>query len=248
MKVLAAGSLIQAMALIKEAYPGPFEAEYGPAGFLRERIEQGERADLFLSANTAHPEKLLKAGLVKKAIPFAANTLCLIVREGLEGRDWFELISDPRLKVGITVPGKDPSGDYAFEFFDRIEKDHPPVGARLKERSRQLFGGGPGAGLPIPPGENPVSFFIGAGEADLFVAYKSIALSGAVSPLSYVDIPPAYNIRALYAMGIITGAGEALGEFLCSSEGQDCLIRAGFTGISNSTPPGVSAPPDSTAF
>jgi molybdate transport system substrate-binding protein len=65
-KVFAAGSLTGALTAIIKAYQEKtgvhVQAEFGPAGLLRERIEGGERPDIFASANMAHPQAAIKAG------------------------------------------------------------------------------------------------------------------------------------------------------------------------------------------
>lgn len=50
---------------------------------LETQIEQGAPADVFLSADTTNPDKLVAAGLaVSPAVPFAGNTLVIIVPKG----------------------------------------------------------------------------------------------------------------------------------------------------------------------
>src|SRR5262245_18431350 len=64
--VFGAGSLREVMAQITADYQGKHggtvRAEFGPSGLMRERIERGERVDLFASADMGHPLKLLEQG------------------------------------------------------------------------------------------------------------------------------------------------------------------------------------------
>ncbi|MGB3390481.1 MAG: substrate-binding domain-containing protein, partial [Pseudaminobacter sp.] len=59
--VHAAGSLRNVLpvltAAFKEGQGVEFVVRHGPAGLLRERIEAGDRPDLFLSANFGHPAR-----------------------------------------------------------------------------------------------------------------------------------------------------------------------------------------------
>lgn len=55
MRVLAAGSLKTVWPAMMAHFPHPVETHFGPAGLLRERIEAGERCDLFASASEEHP-------------------------------------------------------------------------------------------------------------------------------------------------------------------------------------------------
>ena len=66
-RVYAAGSLV---APLKQAIKAAgldtsqvADPVFGPSGGLRERIEKGEAADIFLSADTAHPPRWRLSGL-----------------------------------------------------------------------------------------------------------------------------------------------------------------------------------------
>src|ERR1700742_1851069 len=55
---------------------------FGGSGLLRERIEKGEKADLFLSADVGSPRKLASdAKTVVPAIAFSRNRMCVISRK-----------------------------------------------------------------------------------------------------------------------------------------------------------------------
>ncbi|MGH7045590.1 MAG: substrate-binding domain-containing protein [Stellaceae bacterium] len=68
--VLAAGSLREVLGGIGSQYRNitgvNVTADFGPSGVLRERVEHGERADLFASADVGHPLILLKEGLAQR--------------------------------------------------------------------------------------------------------------------------------------------------------------------------------------
>ena len=82
--LLAAGSLKSAflplLARFQQLSGIQVEAQFGPAGLLRERIEGGERCSLFACANTEHPQALLPAGHAINSCSFAANRLMLNAR------------------------------------------------------------------------------------------------------------------------------------------------------------------------
>jgi molybdate transport system substrate-binding protein len=66
LRVLGAGSLKEVMGEIGKRYEQVTGvravADFGPSGLLRERIEKGEYADLFASADMGHPLKLWRDG------------------------------------------------------------------------------------------------------------------------------------------------------------------------------------------
>lgn len=68
----------------------------------------------FASANAAHPQALLQAGLAQECRGFASNQLMLTARRSPDndGLDWLALLSTPRLRLATSTPGCDPSGDY----------------------------------------------------------------------------------------------------------------------------------------
>lgn len=68
----------------------------------------------FASANAAHPQALLQAGLAQECRGFASNQLMLTARRSPDndGTDWLALLSTTRLRLATSTPGCDPSGDY----------------------------------------------------------------------------------------------------------------------------------------
>ncbi len=82
--LLAAGSLRSAflplVAHFRQHTGLAVDAQFGPAGLLRERIEAGAPCAVFASANAAHPQALLQAGLTQECQGFAGNQLMLTAR------------------------------------------------------------------------------------------------------------------------------------------------------------------------
>src|SRR5579863_3595995 len=80
MRVLAAGSLREVIGEIGQRYMNAtgiqVVANFGPSGVLRERIEKGEKADLFASADMGHPLELLADGRATRVAMFTRNALC----------------------------------------------------------------------------------------------------------------------------------------------------------------------------
>jgi molybdate transport system substrate-binding protein len=60
--VYSAGSMTGALGAMLKRYTAETgqqtDLHTGPAGLMRERIEAGDKVDLFVSANMAHPQKL----------------------------------------------------------------------------------------------------------------------------------------------------------------------------------------------
>src|SRR5690606_37243315 len=86
-RLYAAGSLRAVLEEISAQFAaesGPKVAgTYGPSGLLRDRIAKGEPAEVFASANMAHPSALAKDGKAGPVVMFARNELCALARPGV---------------------------------------------------------------------------------------------------------------------------------------------------------------------
>lgn len=237
LKVLSAGSLRHAfpaiIATFGEASGFNVSLTLGPAGLLRERIEEGEGFDLFASANMEHPRRLASLGIAEDAICFARNRFCVIARAdlGLTMENFLEILSDPSITIGTSTPGDDPSGDYAFDVFDNIEASHPGLGKAMKARSRQLVGG---RNLPpAAPSAGPGSL-IADGKVDVMASYYSNArLVEDNAAFSVVDVPSKYAPIVNYGLCIRRDAplaAQLFRDFLLGDVGQGILRASGFMG------------------
>ena len=86
-KLHAAGSLKAAMSDIADLYEKTHGVTvvraFGPSGLLRERIEGGEAAEVYASANMKHPTTLATAGRSGPVALFARNRLCALAQADL---------------------------------------------------------------------------------------------------------------------------------------------------------------------
>lgn len=118
LRVLVAGSLREAIGEIGARHSATagvaVSANFGPSGLLRERIEKGERADVFASADMGNPLKLLAEGRAIRVAMFTRNALCGIAlpKVGLTTAHFLDRLLDPRVKLGTSTPRNDPGGDY----------------------------------------------------------------------------------------------------------------------------------------
>jgi molybdate transport system substrate-binding protein len=234
-KVLAAGSLRRAWAPLCEAFQdktgGKVVTEFGPAGLLRERIEQGEKVDIFASANTAHPLALQQHGKALEVDVFCGNSLCVTARKGpeLEKLNWLNVLLDSRFRLATSTPQSDPSGDYTWQMFELIERRHPGAGEALRNKALRLVGGAKSA--KVPEGKLAAEWLICSGQADVFIGYTSYAtLLRENDALEVFNVPADYNVRARYALATCTEKGKPLAEFILSETGQHILQNAGFCG------------------
>ncbi|WP_271895128.1 molybdate ABC transporter substrate-binding protein [Candidatus Phyllobacterium onerii] len=234
--VLAAGSLRNAFGAIIDAFRRDtnilVEADYGPAGLLRERIEQGAYFDLFASANMDHPRNLQEKGIAGPVMRFARNRLCIIAERdlGVTRENLLDVMLDPSVKLGTSTPHADPSGDYALEFFARANALRPGIGDDLAAKALQLVSGPDSPA--IPTGISAAGWLISQGKADLFISYSSNGiLASHDSDLIVVDLPDALNPTAEYGFTSNPAASQGarvFGEFLLAEISQMILKNHGF--------------------
>jgi len=238
-RVYAAGSLRAALTDIARTFearsPGlKVEAEFAASGLLRERIEKGEAAHIFASADVGHPTKLADDGYAKtKVAIFARNQLCALGREGLKisPATLLETILDPALRLGTSTPTADPSGDYAFALFAKADVKRPGARAALEGKALQLTGG-PNS-EKAPPGRNQYAWVMASGKADVFLTYftNAILAHREVPSLQIVLIPPELNVAADYGMIVLKNApmpATLLAHFILGEDGQSILVKHGF--------------------
>ena len=239
--VHAAGSLraplTQAAQAFEQAHPGTRIAlSFGASGLLRDRIAGGEQADVFASANMTHPQSLSAGGAWGPSRAFARNALCALARPGLGvTRDTLvKAMLDPQIRVGTSTPRADPSGDYAFELFERVERSGaaPAGSARALAAKALQLTGGPNSPAP-PAGRNVYGMLVANGQADVFLTYCTNAVVAVAEEpgLQLVEVPPAINVSAEYGLAVRRGAplaAQAFADGLVDGAGQGALRKAGF--------------------
>jgi len=237
-RLYAAGSLRAALNEVGAAFAAAtgvkVVAEYGPSGLLRDRIAKGAPADVFASANMSHPESLAKAGKAGPVVLFARNRLCALTRPqvNVTSATLLDRMLDRAVKLGTSTPKADPSGDYAFELFEKAGKIRPGAGKALSARALQLTGGP--SSPPPPKSRSQYAELVRTGQADIFLTYCTNALQAReeVPELQIVAIPEPLAVGADYGLTVIAGArpeAARFAEFVLSAKGQAILRDAGFT-------------------
>jgi ABC-type molybdate transport system substrate-binding protein len=233
----AAGSLRGALTDVARAFETAngitVQAKWGPSGTLRDTIVAGERAEVFASANMAHPESLAKARRAAPVMLFARNRLCALARPGLALTP--ETLLDAMLrddvKLGTSTPRADPSGDYAFEVFAKAEAVKPGSRATLEQKALQLTGGATSA--QPPEGRSAYGWHIAEGRADIFLNYcTAAAVAVQENPgQQVVALPETLAVAADYGLTVMNDASPAafrFALFIMSGDGQRILANHGF--------------------
>ncbi|MEH2288891.1 molybdate ABC transporter substrate-binding protein [Nostoc sp.] len=253
-KLYAAGSLRDSLTEVAESfnekYGIPVETRFGPSGLTREFIEQefsktGKSADVFASADIDNPQTLFEEGLSEPVVNFTSNRITAVVRSGLNitSDNLLDFLLKPEIKVGTSTPIADPSGDYAWQIFDKADQVTPGNSQILKNKALQLVGGNPNAPI-VPNGKNSLVYFLQeTKQADIFLAYytsgKTAQKTEGGDNLQIIELPDYLATKADYGLTTLKNTdpdGKKLAEYILSQKGQEILAKYGFSSPSTSVP------------
>jgi molybdate transport system substrate-binding protein len=191
---------------------------------LETKIEQGAPADVFLSADTTNPTKLVDGGLASgQVVPIAGNRLVIIVPKGdpagiRSPRD----LAKPGIKV-IAAGEKVPITKYATQMVANLAKEPGyPTG----------FAAGYAANVASQ--EDSVSGIVSKvelGEGDAGIVYVTDAKGS--DKVDTVDVPDIANVPAVYGGVVIEASknqegAKAFLDWLAGPGGQAILASFGF--------------------
>jgi molybdate transport system substrate-binding protein len=245
LRVLAAGSLREVIGEIGERYKAAtgiiVAAEFGPSGLLRERIEQGEHADLLASADMGHPLKLLQEGRATRVAMFTRNTLCgiSVPQVGLTTANFLDRLLDPAVKLGTSTPKADPAGDYTWAMFRRADAIRPGSYAILSGKAQQIVGG-PSNSAQVD-GKDPAVAALASGRVDTVIGYCTSAKLrvSQMAELLVAEVPRELATGPEYGLAVLKGAdprASDLALFILSPDGQQIFASYGFAPIALPAP------------
>jgi molybdate transport system substrate-binding protein len=230
--VFTAASLTGAMTDIAAAYEKlhpetDIIMNFDGSQALRTQIEQGARADLFLSANTKHMTALEGGGLIDNGSVrvFAKNKLALVVpKDNPAGITGLSDLAQPGTR--IVMGTKDvPFGDYTRQALGKMAGD-PAYGPAFRDAVM----------ANVISEETAVTALVAKlrlGEADAGIAYASDVSEDDREYITPLDIPDEYNVIATYPLGIVQESeaqdrAAAFSAFITSPDGAAILVRYGF--------------------
>lgn len=237
LRLYAAGSLKTALGDVAKAYEtatgDTVETAFGASGLMRKRIEDGETAHVFASANMEHPRALAEQGRGGPVRLFARNTLCAIAQPDVNvtRETLLDVLLDEDIRLGTSTPKADPSGDYAWELFRKADKVSPGAFETLDAKAMKLTGGPDTA--KAPEGRNQYGWVMGEGKADIFLTYctNAVLAKKDIETLQVVPIPADLAVGADYGLMVLHGAPEnarRLAGYILSEDGQKILAGYGF--------------------
>jgi molybdate transport system substrate-binding protein len=237
LQVYAAGSLRPAFMQIAkdfEAQTGQkVQLTFGASGLLRERIEKGEGAELFASADTDHPQRLANQGAWGQPQVFTRNQLCALTAAQVQTspENLLQTILSANTRLAISTPKADPSGDYAWALFAKAESLQKGAQVALEAKALQLTGG---ATSPRPPdNRNAYAWLMEDDKADVFLIYctNAVLAQKEIPRLKIVNIPASLQVAAAYGMSMKIATqpkAQSFATYLLSAPAQAVLAKLGF--------------------
>ncbi|UAJ12630.1 substrate-binding domain-containing protein [Glacieibacterium megasporae] len=248
--VYSAGSMTGALGAMLRRYTAEtgnrVDLHTGPAGLLLGKIEDGDRVDLFISANMKHPQKLTAEGKSTATVVFARNRICVsaLPAVGLTSANLLDKLLDLGTAIGTSTPKADPGGDYAWELFDKAGTVRPGATAILKAKAQQLVGGRIESAKPRGP--STAKEFMVEHHINVSIGYCSSHEMTPDMSVDRVELPPDLAIRVNYGMTVLTTArdgarreaADRLALYLMSPVVQAMMVPYGFIPVAaNSSAP-----------
>lgn len=219
------GALEEASAAYTAANPGTtLTLSTDSSSALETQIEQGAPADLFLSADTTNPRKLIDAGRADgAAVTFAGNELTVIVpADNPAGIKTPADLAKSGVKV-VAAGDEVPITKYATQLVDNLaqEAGYPDDFAAAYASN-------------IASKDDNVKAVVARielDEGDAGIVYVTDAKGS--TKVATVDVPPAANVRATYDGVVIKGSANAVAakaflDWFAGPDGQAILGRLGF--------------------
>ena len=235
-----AGSLREAMTEMAAAFTRErgvaVRTQFGASGRMRERIEAGDKADVFTSADIGHAARLVADGRASVMAMFARNDLCVLAPAGrapANSAAALDALLASGVRIGVSLAKIDPLGDYTVQLFDAADKLKPGSGQMLRGRA-VVLDNPPGA-PPSPSGD----YYLDAlrdGRIDLAIVYCSgRGRYARLDPaLVMVNFPPELAVGPQYGLAVMKDArpeAALLALTILSPAGQRILANNGFKAI-----------------
>ena len=227
--VYAAASLRGALEQAKVAYETANQGTTltlatDSSSVLATQIEQGAPADLFLSADTTNPRKLVDAGLVEGApVTFAGNALTVIVRaDGAAEITSPADLAKPGVRI-IAAGDEVPITRYATQLVDNLAREAGYPAHFAAAYTANI--------VSKEDNVKAVVTKIELGEGDAGIVYVTDAKAS--TTVATIDVPSTADVAARYDGVVIrdstnAAAAKAFLTWLAGPDGQAILGALGF--------------------
>lgn len=202
-----------------EEYGTEFKLNFGGSGALREQIEAGAKADIFISANQNHMDTLVEGGYINEdsLTDLLVNDVVLIVPEENAGgvTQIEDLVKDSVEVVALGEEESVPVGEYSQQILDYY-------GISEEVNSKATYG----------TDVTQVLNWVNAGEADAGFVYRTDAMQGdnieVVEAAPKESHDPVIYPAAMLEEAENTQAGKVFFEYLQSDQAMAVFEKYGF--------------------
>lgn len=226
--VLAAASLTDAVREIQIRYeaanPGVrLVPSFAGSGRLKQQIERGAPADLFLSAGTGEMDDLIAKDLIDSRLhtDLLENELVVIAPKGTSLKGLADLAEGAK-QIAIGQPETVPAGKYAQEALKNLG---------LWEKLRQK--------LVFASDARQVLAYVKTGNVDAGLVYRTDSMvTGDVVVID--EIPSSSHSPIIYPVGVVKktdhpSEAEAFYRWLQGEEARSIFEKHGFKGVAATT-------------
>lgn len=228
--VLSAASLRAPVSEIARAFeathPGlKIDVSYAGSQQLASQLNLGAPADLFLSADRAHIDEVVKGKrLDRRDVRAVASTrLCLLVSEKAKNRiRSLEDLTQPGVRLclaGLNVP----AGAYSIQVLEKASKSFGPTW--LSDVRSKV--------VSFETNVSSVAMRVELGEVDAGMVYETDARL-AKRAVGY-EIPAKFNVKAVSYLGVLKDSpnlvlARAFADAVTGKEGRATFAKFGFAG------------------
>jgi molybdenum ABC transporter molybdate-binding protein len=190
---------------------------------LSTQMEQGEKADLFLSADLSHMKALQKAGLVGQYQPVSHGHEVIVVQKGNpQAIKTLKDLADKKIKLIIGV-NTVPIGIYTRMVFKNADAVY---GSQFTNHAMAHV-------VSMESDVKQVLQKIAMGEADAGIVYRSDVTAKFQKQVQIINIPSSINAESTNYIAVPKDAphpklGEALLQFMVSPKGQAIFAKYGY--------------------
>jgi len=202
------------------------EGTYAGTQVIRTQLEQGAKADLFLSADLNHIEAVKKEGLIDAFYPVSNNHLVIVVPK--DNHIGIQSLSDLGSKKLKLVIGTDtvPIGRYTRKVFENAK---PQYGADFPDKVMANV-------VSLESDTKQVLQKVSLGEADAGLVYVTDVTADFSKQLKIIEIPKEFNVVATNYISVPKAAphkklADEFMKMMLSAKGQKIFLNLNYDPI-----------------
>jgi ABC-type molybdate transport system substrate-binding protein len=160
--------------------------------------------------------------------------MCVVSRRsaGVTASNLIDRMLAGAVRLKTSTPIADPSGDYAWTIFDRIDAVRLGSGAILKAKAQATMNV---VATPQSPSQSAAAALFASHQIDMSITYcsGSATLEKELPELVSLEVPPQLDPHPLYGMAVLSSKAEVLrlALYLLSGQGQAIVAAAGLVPV-----------------